>query len=418
MRINDDAVYSQQVLSSYSHLPLTLSISALNSILLGFVLSAVASMSIILIWIGIMVAQCAVRVLLWAVCRRAEMMTSKICPWSAPIQTAGSLFSGILWGSVPFVFAPLDEAHLLFVALVIAGMCAGAATVHAAYFPAVAAFILPAILPLAANFFIEGNRLQTISGLMACIFGISLCIASLKFRRWFSDTTLARLKLDEANFRLTAEIASHRSTETKLQQSQKLEAVGRLTAGVAHDFNNLLMSISGSAGLIAMQLSPASVCAPYLATIMQSVERGANLTRRLLAFGRRQHLMPRAVDINEMLRGSEKLLLTTLGGYSSLVLQLEHSPTVAFVDTAQLEHAILNLIINARDAMPHGGVVTIRTANVDLQGSRNRHRRTDRQICADHRFGYWHWDAGKRAPTGIRSIFYYQGRWGGYRSRS
>lgn len=369
MRINDDAVYSQQVLSSYSHLPLTLSISALNSILLGFVLSAVASMSIILIWIGIMVAQCAVRVLLWSVCRRAETTDSRTSPWSAPIQTAGSLFSGILWGSVPFVFAPLDEAHLLFVALVIAGMCAGAATVHAAYFPAVAAFILPAILPLAANFFIEGNRLQTISGLMACIFGTSLCIASLKFRRWFSDTTLARLKLDEANFRLTAEIASHRSTEMKLQQSQKLEAVGRLTAGVAHDFNNLLMSISGSAGLIAMQLSPASVCASYLATIMQSVERGANLTRRLLAFGRRQHLMPRAVDINEMLRGSEKLLLTTLGGYSSLALQLEHSPTVAFVDTAQLEHAILNLIINARDAMPHGGVVTIRTANVDLQGA-------------------------------------------------
>ena len=79
--------------------------------------------------------------------------------------------------------------------------------------------------------------------------------------------------------------------------------------------------------------------------------------------------MPRAVDINEMLRGSEKLLLTTLGGYSSLVLQLEHSPTVAFVDTAQLEHAILNLIINARDAMPNGGVVTIMTANVDLQGT-------------------------------------------------
>ena len=368
MRISNDAVYSQQVRSSYSHLPLTLSVSVLNSILLGFVLSAVASMSIILIWIGLMVAQCVVRVLLWAVCRRAEMMTSKICPWSAPIQASGSLFSGILWGSVPFVFAPLDEAHLLFVALVIAGMCAGAATVHAAYFPAVVAFILPAITPLAASFFIEGDRLQTISGAMACIFGISLCIASLKFRRWFNDTTLARLKLDEANLRLTVEIASHRSTEAKLQQSQKLEAVGRLTAGVAHDFNNLLMSISGSAGLIAMQLSPASVCASYLATIMQSVERGASLTRRLLAFGRRQNLMPRAVDINEMLRGSEKLLLTTLGGYSSLVLQLEHSPTVAFVDTAQLEHAILNLIINARDAMPNGGIVTIRTANADLQG--------------------------------------------------
>jgi hypothetical protein len=183
MRISNDAVYSQQVRSSYSHLPLTLSVSVLNSILLGFVLSAGASMSIILIWIGLMMAQCAVRILLWSVCRRAEMAASQISPWSAPIQTAGSLFSGILWGSVPFLFAPLDEAHLLFVALVIAGMCAGAATVHAAYFPAVVAFILPAITPLAANFFIGGNRLQTISGAMACIFGISLCVREPKVPR-------------------------------------------------------------------------------------------------------------------------------------------------------------------------------------------------------------------------------------------
>ena len=80
MRISDDAVYSQQVLSSYSHLPLTLSVSTLNSILLGFVLSAVASMSIILIWIGIMVAHCAVRLLLWSVCRRAEKRAPKSVP--------------------------------------------------------------------------------------------------------------------------------------------------------------------------------------------------------------------------------------------------------------------------------------------------------------------------------------------------
>ena len=85
MRISNDAVYSQQVRSSFSHLPLTLSVSVVNSILLGFVLSAVASMSIILIWIGLMVAQCAIRVLLWSVCRRTEMTVAQIHPWSAPI---------------------------------------------------------------------------------------------------------------------------------------------------------------------------------------------------------------------------------------------------------------------------------------------------------------------------------------------
>ena len=172
---------------------------------------------------------------------------------------------------------------------------------------------------------------------MACVFGISLCVASLKFRSSFNATTLARLNLNEANLRLQEEISSHRSTEAKLQHSQRLEALGRLTAGVAHDFNNLLMSISGAAGLIAIRLSSDSACAQSLTTIMQSVERGANLTRRLLAFGQRQELMPRSVDINEMLQGLEKLLLTTLGGHSSLVLQLERAPTVAIVDAAQLD---------------------------------------------------------------------------------
>src|SRR5690242_93323 len=286
----NDAVYAQQVLSSYTHLPLTLSVSILNSLLLGAVLSGVASASIILIWIGLMVAQASIRMLLWFTCSRPMAGARGINPWLAPVQAGGSLFSGILWGSAPFIFQPLDEAHLLFVVLMIVGMCAGAATVHAAYFPAVVAFICPAVLPLAAKFLIQGSRLQMMSGLMACVFGVSLCVASLRFRSSFNATTRGRLNLNEANLRLTAEIASHRSTEAKLQHSQRLESLGRLTAGVAHDFNNLLMSISGAAALIAIRLSSDATCSQYLTTIMQSVERGANLTRRLLAFGRRQEL--------------------------------------------------------------------------------------------------------------------------------
>lgn len=361
-------LHSEQVRSSYSHLPLTLSVSVLNSILLGFVLSAVASGKLLLIWIGLMVAQSVIRLVLWFRFRYVDTGI-EASPWWGRAQVLGALFSGILWGSPPFLFAPLDEAHLLFAALVVGGMCAGAATVHAAYFPAVAAFTVPALLPLAVNFFLEGGRLQMISGLLVCIFGASLSLASLKFGSWFNETTAARVKLDEANTRLTAEIAAHRSTEIKLQQSQKLEAIGRLTAGISHDFNNLLMSIGGSAGLIAMQLSTHPTCALYIATIMEAVERGTTLTRRLLAFGRRQNLSPRPVDINGVLHGLEKLLLTTLGGYGQVVLQLDHRPTVAFVDGSELDNAILNLVINARDAMPHGGMVTIRTANVELSGT-------------------------------------------------
>jgi nitrogen-specific signal transduction histidine kinase len=168
---------------------------------------------------------------------------------------------------------------------------------------------------------------------------------------------------------LTAEISSHRSTQAKFLQAQKLEAIGRLTAGIAHDFNNLLMAISGAGGLIAMKSGGVDVYAPYLATIMQSIERGTTLTRRLLAFGRQQALTPRTADINEVLSGLKDLLLATLAGYGRLNLQPSLSRVTAFVDVNQLEQAVLNLVINARDAMPDGGLITIRTGNVDLSGN-------------------------------------------------
>jgi signal transduction histidine kinase len=293
-------------------------------------------------------------------------------PWWARLGISGVLASGVLWGCVTFVFSPLDESHLLFTALVISGMCAGAATVHAAHFPSVVAFIIPAIAPLAANFFIQGNRLHIVAGFMACIFGISLCIASLIFRQWFRDTTSARLALahqasetNDANTRLAAEIASHHATAAKLQHVQKMEAVGNLAAGIAHDFNNLLMAIRGSADLILTHRGSASTRLSPITTIMQSVEKGATLTRQLLAFARRQTLIPQAVDINEVVRGIEELLITTLGGYARLEFRLDPAPTPAFVDTVELEHAIINLVINARDALPNVGLITIETATVD-----------------------------------------------------
>jgi signal transduction histidine kinase/CheY-like chemotaxis protein len=205
------------------------------------------------------------------------------------------------------------------------------------------------------------------------VFGVSLCLASLKFRAWFCQTTSARLALAlrtseaaEANARLRAEIAHHRSTEAKLQQAQKMEAIGLLTAGVAHDFNNLLLAIGGSAELIAKHRS-SSADAAHFETIQHSVTRGATLTRQLLTVGRKQTLMPRIADLNEVLQGMEALLVTTLGGYASLALHLDRSPVSAFIDVAQLEHAILNLVINARDAMPNGGLIAISTTNLDTR---------------------------------------------------
>ena len=268
-----------------------------NSVLLGFVMASAAAPSTILVWIGLVAGLSAVRLALWQVHPRHDLGPKQDPRW-AWLATTGSLASGILWGCSTILFYPLDESHLLFLALVISGMCAGAATVHAAHFPSVVAFILPAILPLTVNFFVQGNKLQVVSGIMACVFGVSLCLASLKFGQWFRQTTSARLALAtrtseaaEANARLRAEIADHRSTEAKLQQAQKMEAIGLLTAGVAHDFNNLLLAIGGSAELIARHRFGLGRCT-HFETIKHSVGRGATLTQQLLTVGRKQTLMP------------------------------------------------------------------------------------------------------------------------------
>jgi signal transduction histidine kinase len=370
-----EAVRAAQVRSTFEHLPLTLTASALNSLLLGFVESSVVPLAIIALWITLVVVLAALRGCLWFAYWRMNLRIPRKLGW-ATLATIGTLLSGMLWGCTPLLFAPLDEAHLLFLALILAGMSAGAATVHAAYLPSVVAFIAPAIGPLAATFFVLGGRLQTVSGVLTVIFGISLCVASTRFAQWFRATTEAQLslaartqELDQTNMRLTVEISSHRSTQAKFLQAQKLEAIGRLTAGIAHDFNNLLMAISGAGGLIAMKSGGEDAYAPYLATIMQSIERGTTLTRRLLAFGRQQALTPRTADISEVLSGLKDLLIATLAGYGRLDLQPAPSRVTAFVDVNQLEQAILNLVINARDAMPDGGLITIRTSAVDLFGN-------------------------------------------------
>jgi len=252
-----DAVYAEQVRTTYAHLPLTLSVSVLNGMLVGFVLRSIVPEAWILVWIGLIAGLSALRLASW----RAYMCLD-VGSWRRPYWThyltAGALTSGILWGCGTFLFFPLDDTHVLFLALVIAGMCAGAATVHAAHFPSVVAFIVPAIVPLAAHFFMQGNRLHIASGVMAGVFGVSLCLASLRFRMWFRETTTARLvlarrkkEINQANVRLRSEISEHRATEAKLQHAQKVEAIGLLTAGVAHDFNNILLAIGGSAELIA-----------------------------------------------------------------------------------------------------------------------------------------------------------------------
>ena len=172
-------------------------------------------------------------------------------------------------------------------------------------------------------------------------------------------------ELASANRQLASQIAERERVEGVLRQAQRLEAVGQLTSGVAHDFNNLLTVVLGNVQQI--QRRPDNpLTGQRLQMIAQAAERGAQLTAQMLAFSRRQRLEPRAVDLNDTVLSMRDLLQSTMGGSVRIETALQPDLWPAMIDPTQIELVILNLAINARDAMEVGGTVIVETANVTL----------------------------------------------------
>jgi PAS domain S-box-containing protein len=188
--------------------------------------------------------------------------------------------------------------------------------------------------------------------------------------RAFTETLEEAVK--ERTRELEAENEARKKAEALLRQAQKMEAVGQLTGGVAHDFNNLLTVILGGLDMIGRQI-PALETSPATLRIarsrdmaLQGVHRAVALTNRLLAFSRQQPLAPKPIDANKLVAGTCELLRRTLGEAISLETVLAGGLWRTHADPNQLENALLNLAVNARDATPNGGKVTIETANCDL----------------------------------------------------
>ena len=162
------------------------------------------------------------------------------------------------------------------------------------------------------------------------------------------------------------DLTERRRIEEQLRQAQKLDAVGQLTGGLAHDFNNLLAAIMGNLQLVERTLGEDEKAKRRVRAALDATRRGADLTRRLLAFSRRQALEPKTLDVNDLVIGMDKLLGRTLGEAVELKTRCADDVWLCTVDPSQLESAVLNLAINARDAMPAGGKLTIETSNAIL----------------------------------------------------
>jgi signal transduction histidine kinase len=172
--------------------------------------------------------------------------------------------------------------------------------------------------------------------------------------------------LAEANQALRAEIAERKRLEAQLIQSQKMESIGRLAGGIAHDFNNLLMAISGYAELASDSLPADHTVHDDLREIRVAAGRAGGLTRQLLTFARQQIVDPRVVDLSEMVRDVEKLLGRLIGENIEIIVASAAGLRHVKVDIGQIEQLLINLAVNARDAMPNGGTLTIQVENVLL----------------------------------------------------
>ena len=194
--------------------------------------------------------------------------------------------------------------------------------------------------------------------LLACLLAFAVYMAE--------SAQLQARKAEATNKELNREIANRKQTEETLRQAQKMDAVGRLAGGVAHNFNNMLMVIRGHAALSLNRIHSSHPLRRELNEIVKTADRASSLTRQLLAFSRKQMLQLRVLDLNTLVNQMAELLPPLLGEDIRLIMDLDPELGRVKIDGAQMEQVIMNLVFNARDAMPSGGVLTIETANTQL----------------------------------------------------
>lgn len=191
---------------------------------------------------------------------------------------------------------------------------------------------------------------------------------------WISHSRKTAAELARTNIALTDTIAEREAAELQVRQMQKMEAVGQLTGGIAHDFNNMLAVIISGVGLAQRRISGGDPAGAerFLATALEGAQRGATLIKRLLAFARQQPLDPQPVDANKLVSNMSELVSRAIGEAIRMETILGGGLWKTLVDAAQLENSILNLCVNARDAMPEGGRLTLETANCHLDDRYSR----------------------------------------------
>jgi signal transduction histidine kinase len=347
-------------------------VNVLNAGLITFVLCRHGVRADAIIWLVLVASLGLSRVLAYRHYQRDGAKVEHTRHWTR-VAVLGSLFSGVLWGGGAMIlFSPNPTDQWLW-SLAIGGMCAGATSLHAAHLPTALSFSIPACLPLLTRLSLQGTDQDLAAAALIIAFIVVTTFTATRFSAQFGETFLLQLtleqqtsELDETNRRLRREMEEHRRTSESLHQSQKMEALGSLTGGIAHDFNNLLAVILGNLDLIHRRSKDARVT-PLAKSAMEAVESGAALISSLLSFARKQSLRPQPADINALIRDFHPLLLHAAGNAVKFEIDCAEQDAPALIDMAQLQAALLNLVINARDAISEDGRISISTSHIAIE---------------------------------------------------
>jgi signal transduction histidine kinase len=344
----------------------------LNGSLLVACFATIASPRLLFAWSLVLAVLLVARFELLRRFERSQPPLEEIPRWGTR-YVIGSTMSGMVWGSAALLlFDPKDAVTQALLTFTIGGMTAGAAGTLSPHMPAFTGFLVPALAPLLIRTVAVGDRLHFAMGAMETVYGTVLFAVARGTHRALSHGVSLRIenqalldRLEQGNRTLEQRVAERteafeRQAEA-LRTSQRMEAVGRLAGGIAHDFNNLFTVVLANATTLSEDPRLPAAVRAELDEIQLATRRGAGLVRQLLAFGGKGHFEERVLDLNTIVTDSEPLLRRLLGAHTTLTLELASRPLIVRTDADELKRVLLNLVVNAREAMPDGGAVRIET---------------------------------------------------------
>ncbi len=360
---------AEQVRLLYKQTPIALGVNVAIAALTSVALGSIETAWPVGLWFGLTVAAAGFRLAAYLAYRRTDPSSSETRRWEK-LALLSSVLSGSLWGVGLAVLFPEDRIYQVFVVLTVGGMCAGAVVVHSSHFASLLSFLLPASLPIVARFVMDGAAPDVALAGMMMVFVLALAIAGYNFNRALvegfrlrSDLVRRVGELDAAHARLMQETKDRLAAQEAVRQLEKMDALGQLTGGIAHDFNNLLTAVIGNLDRLNRAVPADDKMKSLVEAALRSAEHGAQLTNQLLSFARKQPLETAVIEVGPALAEFVAFSAQAIGRDVTIVLSLATDLWPSRLDPAQLQTALLNLVINARDAMPQGGRVTIAASN-------------------------------------------------------